>query len=147
MDNAAQEDTELLAAIGRMVVNAAQLECSVAELVAIADGLRGRKYQDRATRIRQNLDHGLVRRLMALPVPTGAHAAVPAEMTALCRGRRARMVIRPIPRAKSRAESVLTPGRTTCHLPAETARWSTITQIYEGTNQIQRVVMARQLLK
>jgi alkylation response protein AidB-like acyl-CoA dehydrogenase len=34
-----------------------------------------------------------------------------------------------------------------CHLPAETARWSTITQIYEGTNQIQRVVIARQLLK
>ena len=33
------------------------------------------------------------------------------------------------------------------HLPAETARWSTITQIYEGTNQIQRMVMARQLLK
>jgi alkylation response protein AidB-like acyl-CoA dehydrogenase len=32
-------------------------------------------------------------------------------------------------------------------LPAETARWSTITQIYEGTNQIQRMVMARQLLK
>ncbi|HWG61468.1 MAG TPA: acyl-CoA dehydrogenase family protein [Streptosporangiaceae bacterium] len=30
---------------------------------------------------------------------------------------------------------------------AETARWSTITQIYEGTNQIQRMVMARQLLK
>jgi hypothetical protein len=27
-------------------------------------------------------------------------------------------------------------------LPAETARSSTITQIYEGTNQIQRVVMA-----
>jgi len=26
-------------------------------------------------------------------------------------------------------------------------RWFTITQIYEGTNQIQRVVMARQLLK
>ena len=25
--------------------------------------------------------------------------------------------------------------------------WSTITQIYEGTNQIQRVVMARQILK
>jgi alkylation response protein AidB-like acyl-CoA dehydrogenase len=25
--------------------------------------------------------------------------------------------------------------------------WSTITQIYEGTNQIQRMVMARQLLK
>jgi alkylation response protein AidB-like acyl-CoA dehydrogenase len=31
-------------------------------------------------------------------------------------------------------------------LPAETALLTTITQIYEGTNQIQRVVMARQLL-
>jgi alkylation response protein AidB-like acyl-CoA dehydrogenase len=41
---------------------------------------------------------------------------------------------------------VLTPRRLTGHLPAETARWSTITQIYEGTNQIQRVVMARQFL-
>jgi alkylation response protein AidB-like acyl-CoA dehydrogenase len=30
---------------------------------------------------------------------------------------------------------------------AETARWSTITQIHEGTNQIQRMVMARQVLK
>jgi hypothetical protein len=29
----------------------------------------------------------------------------------------------------------------------ETAYWSRITQIYEGTNQIKRVVMARQLLK
>jgi alkylation response protein AidB-like acyl-CoA dehydrogenase len=46
-----------------------------------------------------------------------------------------------------RAESVLTPGHPKCHLPAETARRSTITQIYEGTNQIQRMVMARQLLK
>jgi alkylation response protein AidB-like acyl-CoA dehydrogenase len=45
------------------------------------------------------------------------------------------------------AESVLTPDRPTCHLPAKTAARSTITQIYEGTNQIQRVVMARQLLK
>jgi alkylation response protein AidB-like acyl-CoA dehydrogenase len=32
-------------------------------------------------------------------------------------------------------------------LTCGTARWSTITQIYEGTNQIQRMVMARQLLK
>jgi alkylation response protein AidB-like acyl-CoA dehydrogenase len=46
-----------------------------------------------------------------------------------------------------RAESVLTYGRSTRDLPAETARWSTITQIYEGTNQIQRMVIARQLLK
>ncbi len=46
-----------------------------------------------------------------------------------------------------RAESVLTRAQPTRHLPAENARWSTITQIYEGTNQIQRVVMARQLLK
>jgi alkylation response protein AidB-like acyl-CoA dehydrogenase len=42
---------------------------------------------------------------------------------------------------------VLTPRRPTCHLPAATAVWSTITQIYEGTNQVQRMVMARQLLK
>jgi alkylation response protein AidB-like acyl-CoA dehydrogenase len=46
-----------------------------------------------------------------------------------------------------RAESVLTRGHPARGLPAETARWSTITQIYEGTNQIQRMVMARQLLK
>jgi hypothetical protein len=46
-----------------------------------------------------------------------------------------------------RAESVLTPRRPARHLAAETAIWSTITQIYEGTNQIQRMVMARQLLK
>jgi alkylation response protein AidB-like acyl-CoA dehydrogenase len=32
-------------------------------------------------------------------------------------------------------------------LPAETATPRTTTQIYEGTNQIQRMVMARQLLK
>jgi alkylation response protein AidB-like acyl-CoA dehydrogenase len=42
---------------------------------------------------------------------------------------------------------VLTRRRPARHLPAEIARWSTITQIYEGTNQIQRMVMARQLLK
>jgi alkylation response protein AidB-like acyl-CoA dehydrogenase len=35
----------------------------------------------------------------------------------------------------------------TRRLAAETAYWSTITQIYEGTNQVQRMVMARQLLK
>jgi hypothetical protein len=44
-----------------------------------------------------------------------------------------------------RAESVLTHGRSARDLPAQTARWSTITQIYEGTNQVQRMVMARQL--
>jgi alkylation response protein AidB-like acyl-CoA dehydrogenase len=42
---------------------------------------------------------------------------------------------------------VLAPDGPTRDLPAETASRSTITQIYEGTNQIQRVVMARQLLK
>jgi hypothetical protein len=47
----------------------------------------------------------------------------------------------------SGAESVLTHGHPARDLPAETARWPTITQIYEGTNQIQRMVMARQLLK
>jgi alkylation response protein AidB-like acyl-CoA dehydrogenase len=50
-------------------------------------------------------------------------------------------------RVATGAESVLTPSRPKCHLPAETAVRSTITQIYEGTNQIQRMVMARQLLK
>jgi acyl-CoA dehydrogenase len=42
---------------------------------------------------------------------------------------------------------VLTPRHPARDLPAETAVRSTITQIYEGTNQIQRMVMARQLLK
>ncbi|HEX3957301.1 MAG TPA: hypothetical protein VHZ03_11805 [Trebonia sp.] len=42
---------------------------------------------------------------------------------------------------------MLTSRRRSCHLAAETARWSTITQICEGTNQVQRMVMARQLLK
>jgi alkylation response protein AidB-like acyl-CoA dehydrogenase len=42
---------------------------------------------------------------------------------------------------------VLTRRQPARHLPAETALWSKITQIYEGTNQIQRMVMARQLLK
>jgi alkylation response protein AidB-like acyl-CoA dehydrogenase len=45
------------------------------------------------------------------------------------------------------AGSVLTPAYRARRLSAETAPRSTITQIYEGTNQIQRVVMARQLLK
>jgi hypothetical protein len=44
------------------------------------------------------------------------------------------------------AGSVLTHHHRIGHLPAETARWSTITQIYEGTNQIQRMVMARHIL-
>jgi alkylation response protein AidB-like acyl-CoA dehydrogenase len=44
------------------------------------------------------------------------------------------------------AEFVLISRRPLGHLPAETAIRSTITQIYEGTNQIQRMVMARQLL-
>ena len=42
---------------------------------------------------------------------------------------------------------MLTHARSVRDLPAETARWSAITQIYEGTNQILRMVMARQLLK
>jgi hypothetical protein len=46
-----------------------------------------------------------------------------------------------------RAGPVLTQDPGARHLPARTGRRSTITQIYEGTNQIQRVVMARQLLK
>jgi alkylation response protein AidB-like acyl-CoA dehydrogenase len=49
--------------------------------------------------------------------------------------------------SESRAESVLTHAHPERDLRAETARWSTITQIYEGTNQIQWMVMARQLIK
>jgi alkylation response protein AidB-like acyl-CoA dehydrogenase len=45
------------------------------------------------------------------------------------------------------AGSVLISRRPLAQLPAQTAVRSTNTQIYEGTNQIQRVVMARQLLK
>ena len=46
-----------------------------------------------------------------------------------------------------RAGSVLTLGCSARDLPAGTANRSTTTQIYEGTNQIQRMVMARPLLK
>jgi len=42
---------------------------------------------------------------------------------------------------------VLTPLPSVGRLPARTGHRAKITQIYEGTNQIQRVVMARQLLK
>jgi alkylation response protein AidB-like acyl-CoA dehydrogenase len=42
---------------------------------------------------------------------------------------------------------VLTPHPIARRLPAGTGHRSTTIQIYEGTNQIQRVVMARQLLK
>ena len=46
-----------------------------------------------------------------------------------------------------RSESVLTPRRQFRRLPTETAPSSWITQNYEGTNQIKRMVMARQQLK
>lgn len=42
---------ELMAAIGRMVVNAAELEYAVAELAATAEGLRGEECRGRATAI------------------------------------------------------------------------------------------------
>lgn len=45
------DDTELLAAIGRMVVNASELEYAIAELVAVAEGLRDEKCTKRATAI------------------------------------------------------------------------------------------------
>jgi len=45
------DDTEPMAAIGRMVVNAAELEYAVAELAATAEGLRGEECQERATAI------------------------------------------------------------------------------------------------
>jgi hypothetical protein len=45
------DDTELMAAIGRVVVNAAELEYVVAELAATAEGLRGEECRERATAI------------------------------------------------------------------------------------------------
>jgi hypothetical protein len=48
---------------------------------------------------------------------------------------------------ESRAESVLTHGGVARDLPAETARWSTITQIFEGINQTQRLVISRDLAR
>jgi hypothetical protein len=50
-------------------------------------------------------------------------------------------------RPESRAGSVLTRGPATGHLPAETAPRSTIMQIFEGTNQIQRLVISRDLAR
>jgi hypothetical protein len=44
---------------------------------------------------------------------------------------------------KQRAESVLIPGYPTAHLPAETASWSTIFTIFEGTSEIQRMIIGR----
>jgi hypothetical protein len=45
------DDTELMASIGRMVVNAAELEYAVAELDATAEGLRDEECRERATAI------------------------------------------------------------------------------------------------
>jgi hypothetical protein len=45
------DDMELMAAIGRVVVNAAELEYAVAELAATAEGLRGDECRERATAI------------------------------------------------------------------------------------------------
>ncbi len=42
---------ELMAAVGRMVVNAAEQEYAVAELAATAEGLRGEECRGRATAI------------------------------------------------------------------------------------------------
>jgi len=43
--------------------------------------------------------------------------------------------------------NVLTPVRLVCHLPAETGRGFAVTRICGGTGHIQRMVMARQLLR
>ena len=45
------DDMELMAAIGRMVVNATELEYAVAELAATAEGLRGEECRERARAI------------------------------------------------------------------------------------------------
>jgi hypothetical protein len=43
---------------------------------------------------------------------------------------------------ETRAESALTHAHPAHDLPAESGRWSTITRIYEGTNQVQCLVTA-----
>jgi hypothetical protein len=75
---------------------------------------------------------------------TGAAEAIAAPASLPVEHRDPCVVVAEEPRD---AESVLTPRRPARYLPEETAARSTITQIYEGTNQIQRMVMARQLLK
>ncbi len=47
------------------------------------------------------------------------------------------------PRLPRRAELVLTSGWSTGHLPAETARTSTSFTIFEGTSEIQRMIIGR----
>ena len=47
------------------------------------------------------------------------------------------------PPRKPRAEPVLTSGHPTGHLPAETAHTSTIFTIFEGTSEIQRMIIGR----
>ena len=47
----AHDGTELMAAIGRMVVNAAELEYAVAELAATSEGLRDAECHERAAKI------------------------------------------------------------------------------------------------
>ena len=54
------DDTELLAAIGRIVVNAALLEYSVAELVAVIEGLRGEACQERAVWIASKAGRAMI---------------------------------------------------------------------------------------
>jgi alkylation response protein AidB-like acyl-CoA dehydrogenase len=49
------------------------------------------------------------------------------------------------PRA-SGAESVLTSGRIAGYLPAETARTSTSFTIFEGTSEIQRMIIGRAVI-
>jgi hypothetical protein len=46
-------------------------------------------------------------------------------------------------RSMTGAESMLIPGPPTGHLPAETARWSTIFTIFEGASEIQRMIIGR----
>ena len=105
-----------------------QLQAAFSQLVRVA-ARRGRTHPSQST-------HRPPRR--SAPCSTSyAHRAVPAGTTQ----------IDTLTPGAAGAESVLTHGRRARRLPAETARRSTITQIYEGTNQIQRMVMARQLLK
>jgi hypothetical protein len=86
---------------------------------------------------RSHVCDGIRRKKADYPNFSVARSSVRSSSSRSCRARA-------IP---CRAESVLTPRRPSWPLPAETAAWSTITQTYDGTNRIQRMVIARQLLK
>ena len=134
---------ELMAAIGRMVVNSAELEYAVAELAATAEGLLGEECQERATAIVQKTGEAMRQfDRLALGRPDlgwlmrdtagllgarhfVAHAA--PQQDAVAEGRRALFVLSP-----RQGETMITTG-----LALSNAR-----MIREGTDRIRDEITA-----